>query len=164
MDAGDDRAVPGAASRRVFAGLSRSSDERDSGRGRGRSAGDRRGAATRAGSWWCGLGADGIGYVLADASVARARPEGWARGGGARRREAWGADRVIAEANKGGEMVASVLRGADVALPVKLVHASHGKAARAEPVAVLVRSRAGAARGHVPRAGGPNVRADAGGL
>lgn len=44
---------------------------------------------------------------------------------------------MIAEANQGGAMVASVLRAADVALPVKLVHASRGKAARAEPVAAL---------------------------
>ena len=49
----------------------------------------------------------------------------------------WGADRVVAEANQGGAMVASVLRAADCALPVKLVHASRGKAARAEPVAAL---------------------------
>jgi phage terminase large subunit-like protein len=34
-------------------------------------------------------------------------------------------------------MVASVLRAADLALPLKLVHASRGKAARAEPVAAL---------------------------
>jgi len=49
----------------------------------------------------------------------------------------WRADRVIAEANNGGQMVESVLRGADDALPVRLVHASRGKAARAEPVAAL---------------------------
>ena len=34
-------------------------------------------------------------------------------------------------------MVASVLRAADLALPLKLVHASRGKVARAEPVAAL---------------------------
>jgi phage terminase large subunit-like protein len=44
---------------------------------------------------------------------------------------------VVAEANQGGDMVASVLRAADIVLPVKLVHASRGKAARAEPVAAL---------------------------
>jgi phage terminase large subunit-like protein len=49
----------------------------------------------------------------------------------------WSADRVVAEANQGGEMVRSVLRAADIALPVKLVHATRGKAARAEPVAAL---------------------------
>ena len=34
-------------------------------------------------------------------------------------------------------MVETVLRGADEHLPVKLVHASRGKSARAEPVAAL---------------------------
>jgi phage terminase large subunit-like protein len=82
----------------------------------------------------CALGADGILYVLADASESGLSPEGWARGV-ARAAETWGADRVVAEANNGGEMVASVLRGAAPALPVKLVHASRGKVPRAEPVA-----------------------------
>jgi phage terminase large subunit-like protein len=84
----------------------------------------------------CGLGEDGRGYVLADSSVAGLRPEGWARAAAAAA-EAWGADRVVAEANQGGAMVETVLRSAEVALPVKLVHASRGKVARAEPVATL---------------------------
>ena len=86
-----------------------------------------------------GLGADGVGYVLGDHSVAGLSPEGWARAVAAAA-EAHGADRVIAEANQGGEMVASVLRAADCALPVRLVHARRGKAARAEPVAALFES------------------------
>ena len=49
----------------------------------------------------------------------------------------WEADRVIAEANQGGAMVESVLRAANSVLPVRLVHASRGKVARAEPVAAL---------------------------
>jgi phage terminase large subunit-like protein len=83
-----------------------------------------------------GLGADETGYVLADASVLGRSPDGWAQAV-ARAAQSWGADRVIAEANQGGAMVESVLRGAQVNLPVKLVHASRGKAARAEPVAAL---------------------------
>jgi phage terminase large subunit-like protein len=84
----------------------------------------------------CGMAADGVAYVLADASAGGLSPEGWARkvAGAA---GAWGAHRVVAERNNGGEMVASVLRGADAGLPVTLVHAADGKAARAEPVAVL---------------------------
>lgn len=82
----------------------------------------------------CAEGQDGIGRVLADCSVRRASPERWARAAAGAAR-AWGADRVIAEANQGGDMVMSVLRAADIGLPVKLVHASRGKAARAEPVA-----------------------------
>jgi phage terminase large subunit-like protein len=74
--------------------------------------------------------------VLADASVARPSPERLARAA-ARAARAWRADRLVAEANQGGAMVASVLRAADIALPVRLVHASRGKAARAEPVAAL---------------------------
>ena len=87
----------------------------------------------------CALGEDGIGRVLADASVRRPTPERWARAvAGAAR--AWQADRVVAEANNGGEMVRSVLHAADIALPVRLVHASRGKAARAEPVVALYES------------------------
>jgi phage terminase large subunit-like protein len=84
----------------------------------------------------CALGEDGIARVLADASVAKASPERWARAV-AQAARAWKVDRVIAEANQGGAMVGSVLRAADIALPVKLVHASRGKVARAEPVAAL---------------------------
>jgi phage terminase large subunit-like protein len=82
------------------------------------------------------LGEDGIGRVLADCSIGAAAPAQWARRVAETARE-WGADRVIAEANQGGAMVESVLRAADQALPVKLVHASRGKVARAEPVATL---------------------------
>jgi phage terminase large subunit-like protein len=84
----------------------------------------------------CALGADGVGRVLADCSARRPTPERWARAV-ANAARVWGADRVVAEANQGGEMVRSVLRAADIALPMRLVHASRGKAARAEPVAAL---------------------------
>lgn len=84
----------------------------------------------------CALGADGLGRVLADVSVRRATPERWARAV-AQAAQAWDADRVVAEANQGGEMVASVLRAAEITLPLRLVHARRGKAARAEPVAAL---------------------------
>ncbi|HEX7856693.1 MAG TPA: terminase family protein [Sphingobium sp.] len=83
-----------------------------------------------------GLGRDGRAYVIDDASVERASPEQWARAV-ARAHHRWGADRIVAEANNGGAMVASVLRAADSVLPVRLVHASRGKSARAEPVATL---------------------------
>ena len=83
-----------------------------------------------------GLDAHGKAHVLADASVRKASPERWARAA-AQAAASWNADRVIAEANQGGAMVASVLRAADLSLPLKLVHASRGKTARAEPVAAL---------------------------
>lgn len=83
-----------------------------------------------------GLDGEGRGYVIADASVEGLGPEGWARAvAGAA--AAHGADRVIAEANNGGAMVESVLRAAEANLPVRLVHATRGKMARAEPIAAL---------------------------
>jgi phage terminase large subunit-like protein len=84
----------------------------------------------------CALGEDGVGRVLADASILRPSPERWAKAV-ARAARLWQADRVVAEANQGGDMVESVLRAAEIALPVRLTHASRGKAARAEPVAAL---------------------------
>lgn len=83
-----------------------------------------------------GLGRDGRGYVLEDASVAARSPEGWAQAVAACAARHH-ADRVIAEKNQGGRMVQSVLLAADASLPLKLVHASDGKVARAEPVALL---------------------------
>lgn len=83
-----------------------------------------------------GLRADDEATVLADHSVEKASPETWARAV-ARAADQWCADRVVAEANQGGAMVKSVLQAADISLPVKLVHASRGKVARAEPVAAL---------------------------
>ena len=79
---------------------------------------------------------DGRAIVLADCSIANPSPEQWARAV-AIAYENWKADRIIAEANQGGEMVRSVLNAAQVNLPVRLVHASRGKIARAEPVAAL---------------------------
>lgn len=87
--------------------------------------------------------------VLADHSVAGMRPEGWARAV-VRAAEAWGADRVVAEKNQGGEMVGAVLRTADCMLPVTLVHASRGKAARAEPIAALMEAGRVRLAGHFP--------------
>lgn len=89
----------------------------------------------------CGIvvvakGADGRGYVLADRTVQGLSPEGWARAVVAAAGD-FAADRVVAEVNNGGAMVESVLRGVDAELPVKCVRASHGKVARAEPVAAL---------------------------
>jgi len=82
------------------------------------------------------LGPDGLGYVIEDASLHGAAPERWARAV-AECVARHAADRVIAEANQGGAMVESVLRAAGLALPVKLIHATRGKVARAEPIAAL---------------------------
>jgi phage terminase large subunit-like protein len=47
------------------------------------------------------------------------------------------ADRVIAEVNNGGDLVATTLRMIDPNAPFRSVHASRGKIVRAEPVAAL---------------------------
>ncbi|NML07919.1 DNA-packaging protein [Sphingomonas sp. G-3-2-10] len=83
-----------------------------------------------------GLGRDERGYVIEDASVRGMTPEGWARAVAACAAR-HGADRVVAEKNQGGDMVASTLRAADAGLPVKLVSATRGKSVRAEPVSLL---------------------------
>ncbi|SFE32258.1 Large terminase phage packaging protein [Sulfitobacter brevis] len=74
--------------------------------------------------------------VLADCTVQGATPSGWARAAIAAM-EQFGADRLIAEVNQGGQMVGEVIRGIDPLVPLKSVHASRGKVARAEPVAAL---------------------------
>nr|WP_295373886.1 terminase family protein [uncultured Sphingosinicella sp.] len=86
-----------------------------------------------------GLDRDGVAHVLADHSVAGLSPDGWARKVAAAV-EAHGAALVVAEANNGGAMVEAVLRGAGLRLPVRLVHASERKVARAAPVATLFES------------------------
>ena len=74
-------------------------------------------------------------YVLEDASVRGLSPDGWAsRVAAAAAR--WDTAQVVAEANNGGAMVASVLNAADLGLFVRLVHATRGKSARAEPIAL----------------------------
>lgn len=75
-------------------------------------------------------------WVLADRTVSGKSPHGWA-GAVARAALEFGAVRVVAEANQGGEMVEAVLKTAGVACLIKRVHARFGKRARAEPVAAL---------------------------
>jgi phage terminase large subunit-like protein len=94
-----------------------------------------------------GLGSDGLGYVLDDLSGHYTAAEWGAK-------VLWGylnwnADRIVAEANNGGNLVeaniraavlkdrsgAIIARGSD--LPIKRVHASEGKRTRAEPVSSL---------------------------
>lgn len=79
---------------------------------------------------------DGRAHVLADRSVKGLSPLGWAKRVAAAAQE-FGAAHVVAETNQGGEMVRTILVQAGCAAPVKGVHASKGKRARAEPVAAL---------------------------
>ncbi|MGO8799583.1 MAG: DNA-packaging protein [Roseiarcus sp.] len=81
-----------------------------------------------------GKAADGAIYVLADLSSQGDTPAAWAaRVVAAYRR--FNANRVVAEANNGGEMVADVLRQCEANLPVRSVTATRGKYLRAEPIA-----------------------------
>ena len=82
-----------------------------------------------------GLGEDGHGYVLADRS-GEYTPDGWGRESVALYR-LQKADRIVAEANQGGDLVESNLRTVDTSVPITLVHASRGKRTRAEPVSAL---------------------------
>lgn len=83
----------------------------------------------------CGLGEDDDGYVLEDLSGIYA-PEQWAsKAVGAY--EDWNADRILAEINYGGDMVAATIRAVNRNVPVRTLTASKGKRVRAEPVAAL---------------------------
>ena len=78
--------------------------------------------------------ANGEVYVLADLTSQGDTPGAWAARvvAGYRR---FSANRVVAEVNNGGAMVADVLRQSDANLPVRSVTATRGKYLRAEPVA-----------------------------
>ena len=82
-----------------------------------------------------GIGQDGHGYVLEDASLI-ATPDAWAR----RAVMAYHdhkADRLIAETNNGGDLVEVIVRTVDRNVSYKKVTATRGKMIRAEPIAAL---------------------------
>lgn len=82
-----------------------------------------------------GLHDDGFVYVLEDLS-GRLPPTEW----GMRVTEAYWrykADRVVAEVNKGGDLVERVVKSIDPHVSYKAVRATRGKVVRAEPVASL---------------------------
>ena len=75
------------------------------------------------------------GYVMADFSGIYS-PAGWADRA-LKAYKDYEADWIIAEDNNGGEMVESTLRARDPNARIKRVHASRGKAARAEPISAF---------------------------
>lgn len=78
---------------------------------------------------------DDKGYILGDYSMT-GQPSNWAK----RVIQAynhWNANYVVAEKNMGGAMVENTLRSADPDIPIRMVTASKGKVARAEPVSSL---------------------------
>ena len=84
-----------------------------------------------------GVDEDGHAYVLEDAS-GRMSPDGWARRA-IGMLDKHGADRIIGEANNGGDLVEHTLRTAyeGRVVPYRSVRASRGKYSRAEPVSAL---------------------------
>lgn len=76
------------------------------------------------------------GYVLADRTV-RLKPEGWGRAV-VRAAVEYEADEIFVETNFGGDMcvstIGSVLEAEGLHIPIRPVHASRGKAVRAQPV------------------------------
>ncbi|MFN3389311.1 MAG: hypothetical protein ACK40O_10290, partial [Allosphingosinicella sp.] len=97
----------------------------------------------------CGLDANGTAWVLADLSAGGLSPEAWARRVAAAAAQ-YGVGRIVAEKNQGGDMIESVLRAVDAALPVRLVPATKSKAARAEPVALRFETGQARLAGHFP--------------
>jgi phage terminase large subunit-like protein len=82
-----------------------------------------------------GIDSSGHGWVLADLS-GRMTPDVWAERVIAAYRE-FKADRIIGEANNGGDLVGRNIRVAYAMAPYHSVHASRGKITRAEPIANL---------------------------
>jgi phage terminase large subunit-like protein len=83
----------------------------------------------------CGLGDDGHGYLMADAS-GRYSPVQWAAKAVSLYRQ-WKADRIVAEVNNGGQMVEACIRSVDPNASYRAVHAARGKVTRAEPISAL---------------------------
>ena len=82
-----------------------------------------------------GKGVDGQFYVLACEGY-HLSPNAWAERA-VDAYDRYGADRIVAEVNNGGEMVISTIRKVRDGLPVRSITASRGKTLRAEPIAAL---------------------------
>lgn len=82
-----------------------------------------------------GLGTDNHGYVFDDLSLL-ATPAKWAEAAVAGYYK-YRADRIIGEANNGGDMVEETIKTVDNEVPYKKVNASRGKHTRAEPISAL---------------------------
>jgi len=82
-----------------------------------------------------GIGTDQRAYVLADASGVYS-PDEWAKQAVALY-DRFDADRIVAEKNQGGDMVAHTIKSVFRQAPVTMVSASKGKVTRAEPISAL---------------------------
>ena len=75
------------------------------------------------------------GYILADLTI-NGSPDKWASAA-VTGYHSFKADKIVGEVNFGGDMIKSTIRTVDPQIPFKAVHASRGKAIRAEPVSAL---------------------------
>lgn len=82
-----------------------------------------------------GVAESGYVFVLEDIS-GRLGPDEWARKAVAAYHR-WCADRIVAEVNNGGDMVGNTINSVEKNIPYRAVHATRGKAVRAEPVSAL---------------------------
>jgi len=82
-----------------------------------------------------GVDANGTGYVLDDRSL-KGSPVEWANAAIALYHRS-SADRIVVEANQGGDMVRHTLQTVESQIPIKTVHATRGKRTRAEPISAL---------------------------
>lgn len=82
-----------------------------------------------------GRDVNGRCYILGDYTD-KLSPQGWASKAISLYHR-FEADRIVAERNQGGDMVRRTLEVEDETVPIKLVRASRGKYARAEPVSAL---------------------------
>jgi phage terminase large subunit-like protein len=105
------------------------------------STGDEAGIIT-VGAW------AGESYVLSDDSL-QGSPIEWARAAVTAYYK-FDADAIVAESNQGGEMVSQTIHTIDKAVKVVLVHASRGKATRAEPISAVYEQGKGHHVGNFP--------------
>ena len=93
---------------------------------------------------WTGLvvagrDAEGHGYLLEDKTM-KGTPFEWANKA-VELYMKYGANYIVGEVNQGGDMVETILRSVNKTIPFKAVHATRGKAIRAEPVGALYAQR-----------------------
>lgn len=84
----------------------------------------------------CAAGAAGTEAYIFRSLGLNTSPNGWASAA-CRLYDEFEADYIIAEANNGGDMVKTVIKGIRPDIPVRIIKASRGKQIRAEPVSEM---------------------------
>jgi phage terminase large subunit-like protein len=95
----------------------------------------------------CSKSGSGDGFVLEDQS-GRYLPNAWAQKAVGLYKK-WHADRIVGEANNGGDLIENTIRMFDANVSFSAVHATRGKVRRAEPIAALYEPRPGYPLGRV---------------